>query len=251
MKMTNPESRMTTERRWLRAVLCAGLLPLAALGEEEEAAATAPAPVASEPADDAPLAFPPLEHYAPLWEASLFTTKSLPPPDDAPKGPIFTDNLALAGVYEVDGAVVGVVIDKTTSNIMEVRIGVENEAGIKIARINPGSTPDKTRVQLQKGEVAGWVTFSDAAPVSAENQSPVPAPGGPMPNQPPGSAIPGRPVVPRVPSAPVSQPDAPSQAPAPQAAPPIVPQSVPQPAPPPINNSPVTPAGDDVPLPPQ
>ena len=151
-----------------------------------------------EHADDAPLAFPPLEHYAKLWENSMFTTKSLPPPDDAPKGPIFTDNLTLVGIYEVDGAVAGVVLDRTTSLITEVRIGAENEQGVKIARVNPGSTPDKTRLQLQKGDVAGWVSFAVETALPA-GQTVQGAPGtgsGPGQASAPqgGSAIPGRPV---------------------------------------------------------
>lgn len=166
-----------------------------------------PAPgIAAEHADDAPLAFPPLEHYAKLWENSMFTTKSLPPPDDAPKGPVFTDNLTLSGIYEVDGAVAGVLMDKTTSQFMEVRIGAENEQGIKIVRVNPGATPDKTRLQLMKGQEAGWVTFaSEAAPSpdqAPQQGSPAAtgaqgAPGQGPGGRPNGSAIPGRPVVPQ------------------------------------------------------
>jgi len=116
-------------------------------------------------AEEPPVPFPELLHYAALWERSLFTTRDLPSPD-APAGPIFTDSLSLAGVYEVDGQVVAVLVDRTTSLISEARIGAENENGVKIRKVTPGATMDKTRVQLQKGDVAGWVGFTEmsAAP---------------------------------------------------------------------------------------
>ncbi len=166
------------------ALLCAFTLTFSASAQDK---VVTPVPViGAEHADDAPLAFPPMEHYAKLWEGSLFTTKALPPPDDAPKGPIFTDSLTLAGIYEVDGGVVGVLIDKTTSQVMEVRIGAENEQGIKIARITPGSTPDKTRLQLQKGQEAGWVAFSTEAapPPDAQAQGPGGVQNGSMQGRP-------------------------------------------------------------------
>lgn len=115
-----------------------------------------------------PVEFPKLEHFKPLWERSIFTTKDLPSPD-APAGPNFADNLSLSGVYEIDGAVVAVLVDRVTSQIMEARIGSENEMGIKIRKVTPGETVDKTRIQLQKGDQAGWVSFAEAeAPQPAE-----------------------------------------------------------------------------------
>lgn len=227
---------------------------------------TPPANIAPQPADDAPLAFPLLEHYSKLWENSMFTTKSLPPPDDAPKGPIFTDNLTLAGIYEVDGAVAGVILDRTTSMVTEVRVGVENEQGIKIARVNAGSTPDKTRLQLQKGDEAGWVSFaSDAAAPAGQTvqgaPGPGPGPGGASPPvSQPGSAIPGRPVIPQPSSSPGAVPPVSRAMPgvipggppgmrSPQSAspPPAIPQSPVIPVTPAANSS-----GDgDIPLPPQ
>lgn len=110
-----------------------------------------------------PVEFPKLEHFKPLWERSIFTTKDLPSPD-APAGPNFADNLSLSGLYEIDGAVVAVLVDRTTSQIMEARIGSENEMGIKIRKVTPGETVDKTRIQLQKGDQAGWVSFAEAEP---------------------------------------------------------------------------------------
>lgn len=118
-------------------------------------------------AAEPPVAFPKLEHYAPLWERSIFTTKDLPSPD-VPSGPIFTDSLGLSGIYEVDGQVVAVLIDKTTSQFSEARIGSENEHGIKIRKVQPGATLDKTRIQLQKGDIAGWVGFAEAAAPAVE-----------------------------------------------------------------------------------
>ena len=114
-------------------------------------------------AEEAPVPFPPLETYAALWERSVFTTKDLPSPD-APTGPIFSDNLGLSGIYEVDGQVVAILIDRTTSQFTEARIGSENEQGIKIRKVQPGASMDKTRIQLQKGDIAGWVSFGDVTP---------------------------------------------------------------------------------------
>lgn len=106
------------------------------------------------------MTFPKLDHFAPLWEHSIFTTKDLPSPD-APTGPNFADNLSLSGIYEIDGGVVAVLVDRTTSQVMEARIGSENEMGIKIRKVTPGATVDKTRIQLQKGDQAGWISFAD------------------------------------------------------------------------------------------
>ncbi len=166
------------------AAILAGLLVTAGQGQDvppppDPAAEVAPVPVpvplpdaAAAPAPEAapmpgspvlagpPVLFPELGHYEPLWKKSLFTTRDLPSPD-APAGPIFTDSLSLSGVYEVDGEVVAVLVDRTTSTFSEARLNVENEAGIKIRKITPGASMDKTRVQLQKGDQAGWVTFSD------------------------------------------------------------------------------------------
>lgn len=114
-------------------------------------------------AEETPVPFPPLETYAALWERSVFTTKDLPSPD-APTGPIFTDSLGLSGIYEVDGQVVAILIDRTTSQFTEARIGSENEQGIKIRKVQPGASMDKTRIQLQKGDIAGWVSFGDVMP---------------------------------------------------------------------------------------
>ncbi len=117
--------------------------------------------------DETPVAFPQLEHFAALWERSVFTTKDLPSPD-APSGPNFADNYNLSGVYEFDGAVTFVLVDRTTSQFMEARIGAENEYGIKVRAVKQGETVEKTRVQLQKGDQAGWVSFADASAAPAE-----------------------------------------------------------------------------------
>ncbi|TDU64068.1 hypothetical protein EI77_04252 [Prosthecobacter fusiformis] len=122
-------------------------------------------------AQEPPVPFLPLTHYAPLWEKSLFTTRDLPSPD-APAGPIFTDSLSLTGIYELDGQTVAVLVDRTTSLISEARLDVENEAGIKIRKITPGASMDKTRVQLQKGDQAGWVNFADAPAAAPVNPAP-------------------------------------------------------------------------------
>ncbi len=117
--------------------------------------------------DKEPVAFPKLEHYAALWERSIFTTKDLPSPD-APIGPNFADNISLSGIYEIDGGVVAVLVDRTTSQVMEARSGSENEMGIKIRKVTLGDSVDKTRIQLQKGDQAGWVSFADASAQPSE-----------------------------------------------------------------------------------
>jgi hypothetical protein len=193
---------------------------------------TAPAPAQEvKKKDDTPVPFPKLEHFAALWERSIFTTKDLPSPD-APSGPNFADNFNLSGVYEFDGAVTFVLVDRTTSQFMEARIGAENEYGIKVRAVKPGETVEKTRVQLQKGDQAGWVSFADASAAPPEvvqraviptQQNPnqggaqrrvaggVPAAAGLPPNPilpPPSVPIPGggQPAAPRVNDVPLPPP---------------------------------------------
>ena len=157
-----------------------------------------------------PVPFPKVEHFAALWERSIFTTKDLPSPD-APTGPNFADNLSLSGIYEIDGGVVAVLVDRTTSQVMEARIGSENEMGIKIRKVNPGESVDKTRIQLQKGDQAGWVSFADASAQPPEvvqravipTQVPTGAANQAMPQQRRAvNAMPNNPILPP-PSAPV------------------------------------------------
>lgn len=242
---------ITEKTRGLLASGCIAWCVVCMTGAAQETASAppaaesaAPAPDGSTtPADDAPLAFPPLEHYAKLWESSMFTTKALPPLEsDGPKGPIFTDSLTLAGTYEVDGAFVAVLLDKTTSVVSEARIGSENEAGIKVVKVSPGATPDKTRVQLQKGVEAGWVSMNELPSGAAEPAS-APAiptrPGVPgSRNGPPGVNVP--PV--QVPPPSVRQPQ-----PAPPGPPPVLPVPQPVPVPTPAAGGG---AADDLPLPP-
>ncbi|GEP41183.1 hypothetical protein [Brevifollis gellanilyticus] len=181
-------------------------------------------------AEPPPVAFPDVQHYAALWERSVFTTKDLPSPD-APTGPIFSDNLGLSGMYEVDGQVVAVLIDRTTSQYTEARIGSENEQGIKIRKVHPGATMDKTRVQLQKGDIAGWVTFGDPGAPPPTEQAPASAPQQVQAAQPAHAPA----------ATPLLPPPAPSGIPGIHVAP----------TPPPNISIPVVPAGnDDVPLPP-
>lgn len=140
--------------------------------------------------DATPVPFPKLQQFAPLWERSIFTTKDLPSPD-APTGPNFADSLSLSGIYEIDGSVVAVLVDRTTSQVMEARIGSENEMGIKIRAVKPGESVDKTRIQLQKGDQAGWISFADlsAAP-PVEVRSAIPTQQSTAPNQ--GRGMPQR-----------------------------------------------------------
>ena len=128
-----------------------------------------------------PVEFPKLETYAALWERSLFTTKDLPAPD-APAGPSFADNLSLSGVYELQGEVVALIVDKTTSQVFQAKIGSENEIGVKVRKIDGEITSDKIRVQLQKGDQVGWVTLSDGSGTPSETIAPAVTPA----NTPPG-----------------------------------------------------------------
>ena len=91
---------------------------------------TATAAFATEP----PVAFPDLQHFAPLWERSIFTTRDLPSPD-APIGPVFTDSLSLAGIYEVDGQVVAVIVVVVTAVLL-----IRDEANSFISRRRNGPT---------------------------------------------------------------------------------------------------------------
>jgi len=121
----------------------------------------------------APVPFPKLDHFAALWERSIFTTKDLPSPD-APAGPNFTDSLGLSALYEYHGEVVVLIVDKATSQVHSVKIGSENQLGIKVRKIEGEITDSKVRVQLQKGDQAGWITLSDGA-VTGQPETVMPA----------------------------------------------------------------------------
>ncbi len=196
-----------------------------AVPEEEAKAAASPVPV------------PPLAHYAALWQRSMFTSRALPAPE-VPQGPGFADQLVLAGMYEVDGAVVAVILDKMTAQISEARIGSDNEQGIRIKSVEPAGEKGLGRVQLQKGMQSGWIQFADAgAAPAAEN---VAAPAAPM-----------QPLVPGATAGAVDDVNATPRAPAMPMDP--APASVVQPLPdvsnPPLPASP-NPVLDDIPLPP-
>ena len=118
--------------------------------------------VAAQESAAPPVEFPGLDHFAPLWERSIFTTKDLPAPE-ADAGPNFADNFGLSGLYEIDGAVVALIVDKTTSLVHTTKIGSENELGIQIRKIAGEVTDSKVRVQLQKGGQVGWVGSSDGS----------------------------------------------------------------------------------------
>ncbi len=132
-----------------------------------------------------PVPFPELNHFSNLWEHSLFTTREIPLPE-SDDGPNFTDQLSLAGVYEVDGALAAVIVDKTTSLVSEVRIGSDNESGIRIKQVETGALPSSTRIQLLKNGQLGWISFDQL-------DSGMPAAGTPPPSAMVRAAIPVRP----------------------------------------------------------
>ncbi len=140
-------------KTWFPIFLSLLLTCASTRGEDSES----PATEASGP----PVPFPELAHFSKLWEHSLFTTREIPLPE-TDDGPSFTDQLSLAGVYEVDGAVVAVIVDKTTSIVSEARIGSENESGIRIKQVETGALPSSTRVQLLKNGQLGWIGFDQA-----------------------------------------------------------------------------------------
>ena len=203
-------------------------------------------PPASEPPvdKDCPVVVPALDHYAKLWTNSLFTSRALPPPE-APAGPNFTDNLSLSGTYEENGKLTAVLVDKSTSTVVLAYIGEDNPEGFRIVKVNPGTTPDQVKLQLQKGSQFGWVAFNTDVP----SEAPPPAPNSPLatrnavptpvgrngnrPVQAPVRNIPQAPVM----AAPMAQPAIPAPSPVnslrggmPQVAP-AVPGDIPLPPP--------------------
>lgn len=187
----------------------------------------------------APVPVPPLTHYAALWERSMFTTLDLPAPE-TPQGPGFADQLVLAGTYEVDGAVVAVILDKMTAQVTEARIGSDNEMGVRIKSVEPGSEGSVRRVQLQKGMQSGWIQVAEVTATAA----PAPAPGTAASTL----DVPAQPLIkggdmgnPAAPPAPVPAPAAPT---------PSVVQPLPAQSPPPAAATTPNPSLDDIPLPP-
>lgn len=85
-----------------------------------------------------PVPVPPLTHYAALGGRSMFKIHDLPIPE-VPQGSGFAEQLLRAGTYEVDGAVVAVILDKMTAQVTEARIGSDIEMGMRIKSVEPGS----------------------------------------------------------------------------------------------------------------
>ena len=71
-----------------------------------------------------------------------------------------------------------ILIDKSTSTVVLAYIGEDNPEGFRIVKVNPGDSPDQTKLQLQKGSQFGWVTFS--GDVMGEAPAVVPAPNSPL-----------------------------------------------------------------------
>lgn len=143
----------------------------------------------------APVPLPPLDHFELLWKSSLLTSRTMEQP--SPVGPSFADGLSLAGIFQIDGRPVAVVMDKTTSQFMEVSSEPGGAQGMQIVKIEEGATPDRARVQIQRGNESGWVKMTDspvpaAGPATGERSigtmgksspqaPPVPAPVAPVP----------------------------------------------------------------------
>lgn len=131
-----------------------------------------PAPKAqdkkADAADDSPMPLPALDHYAKLWTDSLFTTRALPAPD-VPAGPNFTDNLTLVGTVEDKGKLTATLIDKTTSGVVQAFIGADNSEGYRISKVEMSEAKEVKRIQLQKGNQVGWLSFGESAPAAGGN----------------------------------------------------------------------------------
>lgn len=135
---------------------CRALLGLMALfvctsyssGENDKTTATSP------------VKNPELEHYNALWEKSLFTSRALPKPPAT--GPSFADGLTLVGIYEIDGRKIAVVMDKATSQVLEVSSILDKTTGMQMLELDTGSSPYKARIQIQRGSETGWVEMADA-----------------------------------------------------------------------------------------
>jgi len=90
---------------------------------EQVARAIVPDEEPAEAGADAPVRVPPMKHYARLWTDSIFTTRAIAMP--AAAGPSFTDNLTLSGTFEDNGKLTAILIDRTTSGIVQAYIGEE------------------------------------------------------------------------------------------------------------------------------
>ena len=122
-------------------------------------------------AQAAPVPFQPLEYYASLWQQSLFTTaqQAIPAPTVS-----FADQLTLAGVYEVDGKSVAVVMDKATSQVSEVESNSGVDAKRRLLKVEQGGTAGQARVLLQIGSQVGWLAFPMGDAVTkADGRAPV------------------------------------------------------------------------------
>lgn len=113
----------------------------------------------------APVPSQSLAYFAPLWKQSLFTTvqHAIPAPTAS-----FTDQLTLAGLYEVDGKSVAVVIDKTTSQVSEFVSNAGAGSAYCLLKVEMGANPTQTRVLLQIGTQVGWLSFPDGGAVAKD-----------------------------------------------------------------------------------
>jgi hypothetical protein len=111
----------------------------------------------------APVPSQSLADFAPLWKQSLFTTvqHAIPAPTAS-----LTDQFTLAGLYEVDGKSVAVVIDKTTSQVSEFVSNAGAESAYCLLKVEMGANPTQTRVLLQIGTQVGWLSFPDGGAVA-------------------------------------------------------------------------------------
>ncbi len=144
-------------------------------------------------AASSPVKHPELEHFSPLWEKSLFTSRSLPKPPAT--GPSFADGLTLVGIYEIDGRKIAVVMDKATSQVLEVSSTLDKSSGMQMLELDPGTSPYKARVQIQRGSETGWVGMADAmlsgpkSPDIRAGQAPAPAPAPAVEPAPPPASV--------------------------------------------------------------
>lgn len=126
----------------------------------------------TENAANDPVQRPPLEHYAALWEQSRFTSERIVTQEPTAS---FAEHLTLVGLYEVDGKTIAVVMDKQTSLFTDIDSKGTANQSLKLLKVEPGATPEKTRVLLQSGSQSGWLAFPDLNAPAGKGPPSVPA----------------------------------------------------------------------------
>jgi len=162
-------------------------------------------PSAAQTAFEPPEA-PPSERFAPIWERSPFTLKTLATGPVA-SGPSFADSFALAGLSDVGGKVTVYLKNKASGSYLTLTDSDPNpgeDHGIAFVSVLDDTDPRKVRVRLRKGAEVAEVGYAQDQFQTA----------GSAPAVPPGasSSALGRPAgTPNALPAPSAQPGTPPQ----------------------------------------